>query len=133
MSIDHHQIEELLKDFNFYALDKISQNQDTALKKVIYSAVSTLWWKDHQNALRFAERINEISGITVDISRVQTNMVLAHLRHDLDRSSLLNFLEQENIFIAPLGKYGLRFYFSADIEETEIFYTIEKIEEGFLF
>jgi len=85
---------------------------------------------DHQKAKRLAKGINKISGITVDLLAVQTNMILAYLGKEVNRLSLLKFLEKENIFIAPLGKNGLRFYISADIEDTDINYTIEKLKKG---
>ena len=86
--------------------------------------------EDHQKAKQLAEGVNVIPGITVDLSAVQTNMVLAYLDENVNRVSLFKFLEKENIFIAPLGKTGLRFYISSEIKDNDISYAIERLKKG---
>jgi threonine aldolase len=63
--------------------------------------------EDHAKALRFAQIISEGSShITVDMTRVETNLILFKLKRENDLGKAIGMLEEKGIRISP-GAHGL--------------------------
>ncbi len=64
--------------------------------------------EDHANARRLAEGLAEIPGFRIDLSTVETNIVIANLEKTTSQA-LLASLEQEGIRAVPTGSHQIRF------------------------
>ena len=53
--------------------------------------------KDHENALTLARGLSEINNIQIDLQTVQTNIIFADIKADMD--ALCNFLKKKGIII----------------------------------
>ncbi len=63
---------------------------------------------DHANARRLAEGLAEIPGFRIDLSTVETNIVIADLEGSTSQA-LLASLEREGIRAVPTGMHQIRF------------------------
>ncbi|HSG99545.1 MAG TPA: GntG family PLP-dependent aldolase, partial [candidate division Zixibacteria bacterium] len=83
---------------------------------------------DHENARALAEGLNELSGITVDLSRVETNIVIADL--DADFFTPDEFYEralEQGVWCVPFGARRVRFVTHLDISATDIRTALERL------
>ncbi len=71
--------------------------------------------EDHARAKRIAEAISGLPGISVNMDRVQTNIVLA----DFDRPAVdwQNALAEKGIWALPFGDQQMRLVFHMDIDD----------------
>ncbi|MBU1340062.1 MAG: low-specificity L-threonine aldolase [Proteobacteria bacterium] len=76
---------------------------------------------DHVNALALAEGLNEIDKIHIDIETVQTNIIFADIKADMD--PLCDFLASKGIIIDKSNE--LRLVTHLDISSKDIDYTIQ--------
>ncbi|MBT0159759.1 aminotransferase class I/II-fold pyridoxal phosphate-dependent enzyme [Candidatus Bathyarchaeota archaeon A05DMB-2] len=86
--------------------------------------------EDHENAKRLAEGIAKIDGVTVDMSRVQTNMVcfdISCLR--IEDDLFLSKLEKEGILALTNSKNVVRMVTHRGIEKNHIEKTIAALEK----
>ena len=75
--------------------------------------------EDHENARRLAEGLAEIPGVRVDLSTVETNIVIV----DFERTTsaeLLAQLEKEGIRSVPTGARQLRFVTHREIRPADV-------------
>lgn len=86
--------------------------------------------EDHRNARFLAEGISRISGIRIDLSRVQTNIVCFGIG-DLGVSSELfvSKLNENGILALTMGKNMVRMVTHRGIEEQHVKMAIEEIEK----
>ncbi len=81
--------------------------------------------EDHARARAMAEAICDLPGVSVDMSTVHTNMVIA----ELDQPALLwqDELRSKGILALPVAPNRMRFVFHADINDEKL----ERAIEGF--
>jgi len=77
--------------------------------------------EDHDNAQFLARNLAEIPGITLDPSKVRTNIVIFDLKKS-GRSSadFLNALEKENVLAVPVDVNRVRMVTHLDVNRTDI-------------
>ena len=64
--------------------------------------------EDHDNARRLAEALAELRHFEVDLSAVQTNIVVANL-NGVSSSGLVEILRGENVLAVPIRPQQVRF------------------------
>jgi threonine aldolase len=82
--------------------------------------------EDHQNAIYLANALNSVSGVDVDLSQVQTNMVFVKLESQIDVQKVALALKQKDILITP--NHHMRLVTHLDITEKDIDVFIEEFE-----
>lgn len=75
--------------------------------------------EDHEKARRLAEGLSECVGLTIDLDRVQTNIVMAKLQ-TLDSSTFVESLREHGVLAVPTGSYEVRFVTHHDVSADEI-------------
>lgn len=77
--------------------------------------------EDHKNAKRLAEGLSGCKGVSIDLQKVQTNLVIAKINHPLFNSSeLIEKLKDQNILVIPFGTDSLRMALHWEIGEDEV-------------
>ncbi|MEZ9232470.1 low-specificity L-threonine aldolase [Vibrio amylolyticus] len=82
---------------------------------------------DHENAKILAEGLNQLEGFTVNVARVETNIVFAKLDDSINISAIADKLGTESILISPGNP--IRFVTHRDVSRQDIDTLIEKIGE----
>ncbi|NLX61164.1 MAG: low-specificity L-threonine aldolase [Tissierellia bacterium] len=86
--------------------------------------------EDHDNAMYLAKQLNEIEGFSVDLSRVQINMVFCKVeRENFDFNKFAERLLVKGIKTNPGEKGSIRFVTHKDISKEDIDYAIVAIKE----
>jgi threonine aldolase len=92
--------------------------------------------QDHENARLLAQGLSGIGGFEIDLSRVQTNYVVARFSHpNLDVTGLVLSLEEKGILVHPAGDGFIRCVTSREVQNEDIAYTVEtakKIVEEYM-
>jgi threonine aldolase len=84
--------------------------------------------EDHENARLLAEGLTGLPGITVDLSRVHTNFVLADLTATgLTAHHFLERLKERGVLATPAGEYTVRFVTSREVNRGDILQALEII------
>jgi threonine aldolase len=81
---------------------------------------------DHKNARELAEGITGCKGISVDLQRVQTNLVTVKINHP--KYHLYEFIEklrEQDVWVIPFGFDSLRMALYWEIGEEEVEATIQ--------
>lgn len=83
--------------------------------------------EDHERALEFGKAAQQIPGITLDLSTVQTNMVIVGTKwpHDL----LLQAMRQDDVWALSPGPNRIRFVFHADVDDEKAGRAIESLRQ----
>ena len=84
---------------------------------------------DHRNALILAEKLAKTEGVSTDLERVQTNIVIFDV-HDLGVTSgeFLRKLGENGVKALAIGKTSIRIVTHRGIEREDIEYTINSID-----
>ena len=82
--------------------------------------------EDHQNAIYLAKALTNVSGVAVDLSQVQTNMVFVKLDRNINVQQVAIELKQKDILVTP--NHHMRLVTHLDITEKEIDVFIEEFE-----
>lgn len=77
--------------------------------------------EDHQNAIYLANALSHISGVTVDRSQVQTNMVFIKLDKNINIEQLAIELKQKDILITPSHHMRLVTHLDISVKDIDIF------------
>ena len=86
--------------------------------------------EDHQNARALAEGIAEIPGLAVDLSTVQTNIVVVELTSDrLAQAELVERLREQEVLVVPWTKGRIRLVTHYGIERKEIEKALQAISD----
>lgn len=86
--------------------------------------------EDHDNAKYLAEKLNEIEGFSVDLDKVQINMVFCHVnRKNFDFEAFSDKLLEKGIKTNPGENGVIRFVTNKDVTREDIDYTIHTIKE----
>jgi len=83
--------------------------------------------KDHENALTLAMGLSGINKIQIDLQQVQTNIIFADIKEDMN--ALCDFLKKENIIIDKSN--NLRLVTHMDISTRDIESTIKAFKAFF--
>jgi threonine aldolase len=76
---------------------------------------------DHVNARDLATRLEEIDGLTIDLTQVQTNIILVDLAERLDKSEdFTKRLSEHGVLALPFGLHRLRLVTWHEIGRAEI-------------
>jgi len=76
---------------------------------------------DHRRARRLAEALAEMDGISIDLSRVQTNIIIFRVqRKKWDAARLVNALKQEGALMLALGRDTVRAVTHLDVNDQGI-------------
>jgi threonine aldolase len=85
--------------------------------------------EDHQNARRLAEAVNEIDGFSVDLSTVQTNIVMVNVtRTGLSEIEVTDRLNDAGVFVNPFGPGNIRVVTHLDVTSEQIEESIKTFE-----
>jgi threonine aldolase len=76
---------------------------------------------DHAHAKLLARALNEIPGIRVDLSRVETNIVIADVReHPLGDGGIVERMAREGILFLAIGAGRLRLVTHLDVSRAQV-------------
>jgi threonine aldolase len=73
--------------------------------------------EDHARARRLAEGLARVPGITIDLARVQTNMVYAGVG---DAGVFRDALRADGVLVNAVGSTSVRFVTHADLREGDV-------------
>lgn len=82
---------------------------------------------DHDNAKYLAKKLNLISGFTVDLTKLDINLVWVKSSYNLN--DLVKYLGKHDILLGGYKKDLLRIVIHNDIQREHIDYLVKKIEE----
>lgn len=86
--------------------------------------------EDHDNAMYLANKLNKIEGFSVDLNKVQINMVFCKVeRENFDFKKFANMLLEKGIRTNPGEVDNIRFVTNKDVTREDIDYTIKSIKE----
>ena len=74
--------------------------------------------EDHNRAKTLALELSSIAGLSIDISTVQTNMVL--INTSTPAEVLMDRLKEQNVLVLPTGSHQLRAVLHADVNDSQI-------------
>jgi len=75
--------------------------------------------EDHQNARLLAEKLNRLEPFEVDLSRVETNIVLLNIKTDHSADRLLEKLAEVGVAGVPFGPKTIRFVTHLDVNRAD--------------
>ncbi len=76
---------------------------------------------DHQNAQYLAHQLNSITGFSVNVEQVSTNMVFAKVDESIDIYRLAKALKEQNIIISPSDNMRLVTHLDINKEDIDSF------------
>ena len=84
---------------------------------------------DHQNARALAEGISDIKGISIDLDKIQTNIIYFSLDHPKIESSLfLDKMVEKNICFFELGPSWFRLVTHSGISKNDVSHVVEEFD-----
>jgi threonine aldolase len=87
-------------------------------------------WVDHENAKRLARGLAAISGITVDVEKVQTNIVIFSLKGSgMQSPDFITELRNRNILALPVDDIRVRMVTHLELDRAAIERAIEAASE----
>ena len=84
--------------------------------------------EDHAKAKYFANEINKIDGIEVDLDTVQTNMVIFESKK-YEKSQYINLLKEKGVLVSAGSFQKLRAVFHLDVQMCDVSQAVEIIKE----
>ncbi len=85
--------------------------------------------EDHQSARRLAEGMGALPGMYVDMTQLQTNIVIIRVQDSLDASQVVSLLNQRGIKCSTFGPDLIRMVTHLDVSPQDIEYTINTARE----
>lgn len=86
--------------------------------------------EDHANARLLAEKLAEIEGFEVDLSRVQTNFVLLRIqRKNLTAYRFAMLLKERGVLVTPVSETLVRLVTSKEVAREDILNAVAIIQE----
>src|SRR5215213_1677357 len=83
---------------------------------------------DHANARLLAEALSRIPGLPIDLSRVQTNIVIFETPGRWPPDAFLNAARQAGVWLVPFGGRRIRAMTHADVSREECLEAARRIE-----
>jgi threonine aldolase len=87
--------------------------------------------EDHENALNLAKGLKKIKEITIDIKRVQINLVFFKFNVDVDEVRFIKYMESQGIIINGSEHYKMRFATNNGVTKADIQRIIKAVKEYF--
>jgi threonine aldolase len=88
--------------------------------------------EDHDNAKFLADSVAQMSGIKLDVSRVQSNIVIFEITHStMDALVVTRKLAEENILASGIGPRHMRFVTHMDVDRPACARAIEAMQKVF--
>ncbi|MGF1459675.1 MAG: threonine aldolase family protein [Leptolyngbyaceae cyanobacterium] len=84
---------------------------------------------DHANAQRLAVGIQQIEGLTVELDRVETNLIYFHTAPDLPAIDLAAALAKQGVGVLPTGLHTLRAVTNLMVDAADIDTALSKIAD----
>ena len=75
--------------------------------------------EDHEHARLFAEHLAEIPGVTIDLSRVQTNIVIFEPPSNWTATGFLEAAREAGVWLVPFGGRRIRAVTHADVSRDD--------------
>ena len=72
--------------------------------------------EDHANARLLAERLAALPGVDLDLSLVQTNIVIFKLRRNGDAGAVVGALKTRGVLAGAVGPHAVRFVTHKDVD-----------------
>jgi len=85
--------------------------------------------QDHKNAKLLAEGISELQMFDIDLTRVETNIVVADLTGDLQSEPVIERLSKVGVLAVPFGPRRVRFVTHLDVTREECLEAIDRIHD----
>lgn len=86
--------------------------------------------EDHANARLLAEKLAEIKGFEVDLSKVQTNFVLLHIRRrNLTAYRFAMLLKEKGVLVTPVSETLVRLVTSKEVTREDVLSAVAIIQE----
>ena len=86
--------------------------------------------EDHENAMVLAKGIAKIDGLTVDMERVKTNMVLVDPSDlGVEDSVFVSALKDEGVLVSSIGKNKVRLVTHREIERQDVKNALSSLEK----
>jgi len=85
--------------------------------------------EDHANARLLAEGLQKFKLFYIDLSRVQTNIVIANITKDLTSDQVLEKLKTVGVWPVPFGPKKLRFVTHLDVSRADCEEALERMEK----
>ncbi|MGM0409860.1 MAG: threonine aldolase family protein [Bacillota bacterium] len=82
---------------------------------------------DNKNAYKLAQGLSEIKGIKIDLSRVETNIVLFEIE-SMNREEFIERMLAEGVRFSLLGKKYIRAVTHLHVDNNDIEYTLEAVK-----
>ena len=83
--------------------------------------------EDHANARLLAEGLERLPAFEVDLTKVQTNIVIANLNGDLTPEPLLATLKDGGVLAVPFGPRRIRFVTHLDVNRVDCEEALKRI------
>ncbi len=88
--------------------------------------------EDHARARRLAEELANISGLSIDMNTVQTNIVVIDIElSGLSVEEAIMLLEREGVLVVPFGRTRIRAVTHLDIDDEDIVKAVEAFRKVF--
>lgn len=88
--------------------------------------------EDHRNARAFAERVERIEGIHIDLSTVQTNIVVMDIAGlGIDPSQAVERLKENGLLVVVFGATRIRVVTHLDVTAEQVLRAARIFEETF--
>ncbi|MFQ6008180.1 MAG: threonine aldolase family protein [Candidatus Zixiibacteriota bacterium] len=87
--------------------------------------------EDHSNARLLAEGLNDISPFQVDLSRVETNIVVAEIDGEYSADSVLAKMKEVGVWAVPFGPKRIRFVTHLDVSRCDCEEALERLRRLF--
>lgn len=87
--------------------------------------------EDHQNARLLAEGINEISIFKIDLSRVETNIILIDIQNDEMAETILEKMKEVDVWAVPFGPKRIRMVTHLDVNRLDCEEALDRIKSIF--
>lgn len=86
--------------------------------------------EDHDNARLMAEQLAEIPGISLDLDRVQTNIIYFNLSPEkMTAAELVEEMKQRSVLANAMGEYQVRLVTHVDVSRTDCEQAVKVIAE----
>ncbi len=82
---------------------------------------------DHDNAKLIAEGLNRLETFSVDMSRVDTNLIIAHLNNDESSDTVAEKMQSVGVLAIPFGPTKIRFVTHLDVSRADCEEALERI------
>ena len=85
---------------------------------------------DHSNAAYLGEQMNSFDGFSVDMSRVQTNIVIVQIERDMNSTQLAEQMKSVDVWALPFGLKKIRLVTHLDVNRAQCEEAIGRLREG---